>query len=330
MKNVLLMSFLMCLVALPLSASEYSFDIELDENGYYNDSSDFGMTLTISEAKISQSVDNLKLWSGTKTLYNAAVAANESVGVNVRTGSLSLEVVGGTPNSTIKCTVQWHFSKAGEPLSLDLETNRKGKAKYATSMKSGEIFGNFFVPTHNCHVTIKMDNQKVFCGAAKAGEQHAINASFKNSLKVNVSNAPSKAKLKIAMDITGGAILVATSNVAEILAEVLGEGTHEKAEFLEKTDDHGCINSVPYELNCSGYAPNLKIMISSQKFSDLTVTLNGIKFIPELIGELNNHYIYLLGVSLKSEKLNLGLICDGGKVNSSTKFVLYYQNNEVE
>lgn len=215
---------LICSLMLGLSASEYPFDIQLDDNGYYNGSEDVGFTITVSAARIDQNVDYIKVWTGTTVLFEGAANAGSLPGFKSARGKvLSMEVKGGTANSVLKCTVEWSFAKDGEVFDMGISTNKKGKGRYATSLKAGELFGSNFMVSHNCSLMIKMDSNVVFNADVVCGTEYVLNKSFNENLQILVKNAPKNEKVNVSMGVSGGAILGQYTEEVSLLNEAQEE-----------------------------------------------------------------------------------------------------------
>lgn len=327
MKSILILG-LIFLFVLPLSAAEYVFDIETDEKGYYNDSSDFdGWTVNVRRAKMDASAEKVKIWVGSTVLYEGPITAEEWIALGHKTDRLSVEVVGASKKGqVITMTVDWAFSKSAEVFSKALTTNKGGKAKYKAMIESGEFTALSFVASHNCHITIKADGQKAFCGEVACGTSYVVNADFKDSIEYKVTKAPAQKKMYIDLNVSGSAITKPEVSIAGI--ENIGTRGADTVSFTVQTNEEGCIHSDTHELDTQGVAPEIRYLIINQEFTNLEAKINGITFFPEYLGKYQEFSVYSVGVSFKSDRLNIGLNADGGKPNCDTKVIVSYANQD--
>lgn len=329
MKSILILG-LVFLFVLPLSAAEYKFDIETDEKGYYNDSSDFdGWTVNVRRAKMDASAEKVKIWVGSTVLYEGPITAEEWIALGHKTDRLSVEVVGASKKGqVITMTVDWAFSKSAEVFSKSLTTNKGGNAKYKATIESGEFTALSFVASHNCHITIKADGQKAFCGEVACGTSYVVNADFKDSIEYKVTKAPAKKKMYIDLNVSGSAITQPEQAAIAGMESIDMRGV-ESVSFSVTTDETGCIHTEPHEIDTKGVAPEIRYLVLDQEFSNLEAKLNGITFFPEYIGNFKKAHIYSVGVSFKSDKLNIGLTADGGKPSCNTKVFVSYTKQDA-
>jgi hypothetical protein len=331
LKNFTIIALLFVLIALPLQAADYSFDVELDENGYYNDGSDLGYTVTISEGSINADA-NVKVFSDGKVHFEGRVAAGQKFPIGTRTKFLNLEVSNGKANSTVTCTVAWKLAKTDEVFTATMATNNKGQAKYRSSIDNGSVKINSFMASHNCNLKIKVDGQCAFSQQVDCGKAYSVDAPVNSSMEVIVKDAAKNKSLNIAMNISmieETLIFGAQEEEDQDIVNMLGEGELYNVKFDTKTDDIGSVETDPYTLNPQGVNPQIRLLIADQKFSDVLVTINGIKFRPEFALTFNGRHFYRMEFGLKSgSEVALALMASGGKPQCLANFALVCENTQ--
>ena len=334
MKSIFTFGVAFFLCVLSLNASSYPFEIVLDENGFYETSEkeqDLSMSIRIVYGTVNVPVASLKIEVPSKAdpIYSGSAGKDEQIPINVKTRYMKLTVNDpALANQTIKFVAEWKFSKGSNALMSTLKTNNKGKAKYYSDIKSGEFNADSIVVSEDCKLTVKADGQKIFCQQVESGQKYAVNMRFSQSLQYKVSKAPKNKDVTVYMDVFGGAIMQNQDAGMEDLKSILA-GNNCKEVFYAQANSEGCIHTEPHTINTQGTAPEVKVIAINEKFDSCTIELNGMTFNPKYLGKIGRVHFYVVGVSFKNDKLDVGLIANGGKPMCSARVTVYYRGQST-